>query len=100
MPIRLARGQIAPWETLLALVLAVATIYALVRLAGRVYAGALLRTGARTRLRDAWRLGAASPAPPVAAPPAQVVAGEDLDTDSRRRHAEREQGKARAGIPH
>ncbi|HZC99697.1 MAG TPA: ABC transporter permease [Actinomycetes bacterium] len=65
MPIRLARGQVASWETPLALVLVVVTTYALVRLAGRVYAGALLRTGGKVHLRDAWRLGAASPAPPV-----------------------------------
>lgn len=47
MPIRLARGEVAPWEAPLALVLAVATIYGLVRLGGRIYADALLRTAAR-----------------------------------------------------
>jgi ABC-2 type transport system permease protein len=66
MPIRLARGQVAPWEAPLALVLAIITIYALVRLAGRIYAGGLLRIGGKVRVRDAWRLGAASPAAPVA----------------------------------
>jgi ABC-type Na+ efflux pump permease subunit len=63
MPIRLVRGQIAPWETTLALMLAIAAIYALVRLAGRVYAGALLRTGAKVRLRDAGE--PAAPAHPA-----------------------------------
>jgi ABC-2 type transport system permease protein len=100
MPIRLARGQVAPWETMLALVLTVATIYALVRLAGRVYAGGLLRTGAKVRLRDAWRLGGASPAHPATAPPARAAAGEGRDADGQQRHAKREQDKARAGIPH
>jgi ABC-2 type transport system permease protein len=66
MPIRLARGQVAAWEAPLALLLAVVTIYALVRLAGRIYAGGLLRIGGKVRVRDAWRLGPASPAAPVA----------------------------------
>jgi ABC-2 type transport system permease protein len=57
MPIRLARGEIAAWETTVALLLTVAAIYALVRLGGRVYAGALLHTGGKMRLRDAWRVG-------------------------------------------
>lgn len=98
LPIRLARGQITPWETLLALLLAIAAIYLLVRLAGRVYAGALLRTGGKVRLRDTWRLGAAGvPIHPVTAPPAQVTAVEGLDADSRQRHPEPEQDKAGAG---
>lgn len=104
MPIRLARGQIALWETVLALVLAAAAIYALVRLAGRVYAGALLRTSGKTRLRDAWRLGTASvPTHPVTAPPARMAAGEGLDAGldaDRQQRAEREQDKARAGMAH
>jgi ABC-2 type transport system permease protein len=57
MPIRIARGEVAPWEVPLALALTAAAIYALVRLGGRVYAGAVLRTGAKVRLRDAWRFG-------------------------------------------
>jgi ABC-2 type transport system permease protein len=57
MPIRLARGQIAPRETTLALLLTIAATYALVRLVGRVYAGALLHTGGKMRLRDGWRVG-------------------------------------------
>jgi ABC-2 type transport system permease protein len=100
MPIRLARGQVASWETLLALLLAAAAIYLLVRLAGRVYAGALLRTSGKVRLRDAWRLGAAGvPVHRVSAPPAQVTADERLDADSQQPHAEREQDQARAACP-
>jgi ABC-2 type transport system permease protein len=57
MPIRIARGEVALWEVALALALTAAAIYALVRLGGRVYAGAVLRTGAKVRLRDAWRFG-------------------------------------------
>jgi ABC-2 type transport system permease protein len=45
------------WEHALAAVLVLATIYALVRLAGRIYAQGLLRSGPRIDLRTAWRLG-------------------------------------------
>jgi ABC-2 type transport system permease protein len=44
------------WEHMLAVVLVLATIYALVRLAGRIYAQGLLRGGPRIDLRTAWRL--------------------------------------------
>ena len=44
------------WEHALAVVLVLATIYALLRLAGRVYAQGLLRSGPRIDLRTAWRL--------------------------------------------
>lgn len=44
------------WEHALAVVLVLATIYALVRLAGRIYAQGLLRGGPRIDLRTAWRL--------------------------------------------
>jgi hypothetical protein len=37
-------------------VLVLATINALVRVAGRVYAEGLLRSGTRINLRTAWRL--------------------------------------------
>jgi ABC-2 type transport system permease protein len=44
------------WEHALALLLVLATIYALVRLAGRIYAQGLLRSGPRIGLRAAMRL--------------------------------------------
>ena len=44
------------WEHALAIVLVLATIYALVRLAGRIYAQGLLRSGPRIGLRAAMRL--------------------------------------------
>jgi ABC-2 type transport system permease protein len=101
MPVRLARGEVTPWEAPLALVLAVATIYGLVRLGGRIYAGALLRTSGKTGLRDAWRLGAASvPTHLIPTPAGQAAAGEGLDATSQQPHAEEEQEKARARIPH
>jgi hypothetical protein len=44
------------WEHVLAIVLVLAAIYALVRLAGRVYAQGLLRSGPRIGIRAALRL--------------------------------------------
>ncbi|MDH5616662.1 MAG: ABC transporter permease, partial [Acidimicrobiia bacterium] len=55
VPIRQAQGAIAQWEYLLAVVIMIAATYGLIRLAGRVYSGAILSIGARVRLRDAWR---------------------------------------------
>lgn len=55
MPIRLAAGAAAWWEVLLAVVLMLAAVVAVVRLGGRIYAGALLRTSGRIKLREALR---------------------------------------------
>jgi ABC-2 type transport system permease protein len=55
MPVRITLGAAAPWEIALSLVLVVGSTVLLVPLAARLYAGAVLRTGARVRLRDAWR---------------------------------------------
>jgi len=44
------------WENALAVVLVLATMYALVRLAGRIYAQGLLRSGPRIGIRDALRI--------------------------------------------
>jgi ABC-2 type transport system permease protein len=54
MPVRVAVGDVAAWEVVLATATILAATYALVRLGGAVYSGALLRTGARPRLRDIW----------------------------------------------
>jgi ABC-2 type transport system permease protein len=55
MPVRMAAGEAAVWEVALAVVLLLAAIALIVRLGGRVYAGALLRTSGRTKLREALR---------------------------------------------
>lgn len=52
---RAAAGDVAPWEVPVAVVLVLATTWLLVRLAGRVYAGAIVQSGPRVKLRDAWR---------------------------------------------
>jgi ABC-2 type transport system permease protein len=53
MPVRQAAGEVAWWEVGLAVLLMLVAIALVVRLGGRVYAGALLRTGGKTKLRDA-----------------------------------------------
>ncbi|HYN30170.1 MAG TPA: ABC transporter permease [Dermatophilaceae bacterium] len=55
MPIRIALGTVATWQVVLALALSLVLVPGLVWLAGRVYSGAVLRTGARVALRDALR---------------------------------------------
>lgn len=55
MPLRMATGEAALWEIGLSMALMVAAIYLLVRLAGKIYSGGLLHTGAKVKLRDAWR---------------------------------------------
>jgi ABC-2 type transport system permease protein len=53
MPVRQAAGDVAAWEIALAVALMLLAIALVVRLGGRIYAGALLRTGGRTKLREA-----------------------------------------------
>jgi ABC-2 type transport system permease protein len=55
MPARIALGTTQWWEPLVAAALSLATIAALVTVAGRIYAGALLHSGPTLSLRDAWR---------------------------------------------
>lgn len=55
MPTRAALGDTAWWEVPLAVALTLASIYALIRLAGRIYAGAVLRFGPKVKLRQALR---------------------------------------------
>jgi ABC-2 type transport system permease protein len=53
MPVRQAAGNVAVWEIALAVVLMLVAIALIVRLGGRIYAGAVLRTGGRTKIREA-----------------------------------------------
>jgi ABC-2 type transport system permease protein len=55
MPVRQAAGEAALWEVALAVVLMLLAIALAVRLGGRVYAGALLRTSGKTKIREALR---------------------------------------------
>jgi ABC-2 type transport system permease protein len=58
MPVRMVLGSATPWEIIASLAIVVGSTALLIPLAGRVYAGAVLRTGAKVRLRDAWRAAA------------------------------------------
>jgi ABC-2 type transport system permease protein len=55
MPVRMAGGGVAWWEVLISVGLMLVAIALVVRLGGRIYAGALLRTSGRTKLREALR---------------------------------------------
>jgi len=55
MPLRMAAGQAAVWEVAASMLVIVAATVALVPLAARIYAGAVLRTGGRVRLRQVLR---------------------------------------------
>jgi ABC-2 type transport system permease protein len=56
LPARAALVGVPLWEHALAVVLVLAAIYLLVRIAGRVYAHGLLHSGPRLDARTAWRL--------------------------------------------
>lgn len=52
---RMVMGDAEAWEVIVSLVLVAVTIAIVRRLAVIVYTGAILRTGQRTKLSDAWR---------------------------------------------
>ena len=58
MPVRIVLGAATPTQIVLSLVLSIGATAALIPASGRLYAGAVLRTGARVKLRDAWRAAA------------------------------------------
>jgi ABC-2 type transport system permease protein len=55
MPVRIAGGGVPWWQVVVAVVLMLVAIALVVRLGGRIYAGALLRTSGKTKLREALR---------------------------------------------
>jgi len=55
MPVRMVLGSATTWEIAASLAIVIGSTALLIPLAGRVYAGAILRTGARVKVRDAWR---------------------------------------------
>jgi ABC-2 type transport system permease protein len=62
MPLRIAGGDAAAWEVALSVAIMLVSIVAVVLLAARLYEGAILRTGARVKLGDAWRAARRQPA--------------------------------------
>jgi ABC-2 type transport system permease protein len=55
MPVRQAAGGAAWWEVVVSVVLMLISIAVIVRVGGRIYSGALLRTGGKVKLREALR---------------------------------------------
>ncbi len=55
MPLRIAGADAAAWEIAVSLGLMIITTYALIRFAGRVYAGGLLQGAGRVKWREAFR---------------------------------------------
>jgi ABC-2 type transport system permease protein len=57
MPIRWAAGDVPLWEVGASMLLMVVVVVALIRVAGRIYAGAVLRSGPRVKIKDALAAG-------------------------------------------
>jgi ABC-2 type transport system permease protein len=55
MPVRLALGVVPAWQAVVSLAGMIVVIPLLLWVAARIYRNAVLRGGARVRLRDAWR---------------------------------------------
>jgi ABC-2 type transport system permease protein len=55
VPLRAAFDAITPVEIAISILVTLAGIYVLFAIGARVYAGAVLQTGGRMKLRDAWR---------------------------------------------
>jgi ABC-2 type transport system permease protein len=58
MPVRIILGSATAPQIALAVLLLLGSTAATVPLAGRLYSGAVLRTGTKVKLRDAWRAAA------------------------------------------
>jgi ABC-2 type transport system permease protein len=54
-PARIAAGAVPLWENLLGVAVTLAAVVGVVRIAARIYSGALLAQGSRIKLRQAWR---------------------------------------------
>ena len=54
-PARIAAGAVPLWENLLGIAVTLAAVVGVVRMAARIYSGALLAQGSRIKLRQAWR---------------------------------------------
>ena len=63
MPLRTALVNVPAWQIVTAVILMLAAIYGLFRAGARLYQNAVLHTGARLRLREAWRGAPARPQP-------------------------------------
>jgi ABC-2 type transport system permease protein len=57
LPVRVISGEIPAWEVVVGTILLAVGAALLLLAAARIYANAVLRTGSRVRLADAWRAG-------------------------------------------
>jgi ABC-2 type transport system permease protein len=55
MAVRSTTSDVPLWEVLVSVALIAATTVALIKLGGRIYRGAILQSGRKTKLRAAWR---------------------------------------------
>jgi len=58
MPVRIVLGSATPPQIVASIAALLISIAITIPLSGRLYAGAILRTGARVKLKDAWRAAA------------------------------------------
>ncbi|MEA2002064.1 MAG: ABC transporter permease [Actinomycetota bacterium] len=58
MGVRVTVSTVPTWELAVSILLILLTTYALLRLGGRIYRGAILHSGAKVKLRTAWRSAA------------------------------------------
>lgn len=63
MPLRASLVSVPAWQVLVAVLLMLAAIYSLFRVGARLYQNAVLHSGARLHLREAWAGEAAQPQP-------------------------------------
>jgi ABC-2 type transport system permease protein len=61
MPVRIVLGSATTPEVVLSIAIVVVSAAALIPVSARLYSGAILRIGARVKLRDAWRSSPARP---------------------------------------
>jgi ABC-2 type transport system permease protein len=57
MPLRTSLTDVPAWQVAAAMVLTLASVYGLFRIGGRLYRNAVLRTGARVHITEAWHAG-------------------------------------------
>jgi ABC-2 type transport system permease protein len=55
MPVRIVLGSATPAQIVVSVTALIGSTLLLIPLAGRLYSGAVLRTGSKVKLRDAWR---------------------------------------------
>jgi ABC-2 type transport system permease protein len=55
VPPRIVTGDVPGWEIVASLLVTLGAAALLIPLAGRIYAGGILRTGSALKLREAWR---------------------------------------------